>query len=955
MADFLASFNFGTDNEVAPNDGACASLDHLQGRLRALIEAKTTATRAEHVNTTVDVAGTAEFAVDLTQGDKDNMNNVDPLLSGGAEDTDRRHEGQTHVYTAMDVLRDQPSQAPVVQKAVAEQIARAAGVEDKSVWVLHSFDSAAHGWDFTFICEQSVQHWKAQNEGKTKDIVGEYTKKEPDPVLMSRPAFDCRGRLLITFSRKARTISVKYNHTIMHKSVADLTELFKPPPMIGPQKPDKKTLAKAAKLAQEEAAKVRRKKNTEHQRGQDGEPKGQRRRRNKKAAGETQQAHLSLVEQAAQALDHADMSRLGEAVAAMNNDDDGHGSAVGWGTNPSAGSAIKPLSLNVTPEEAARRKDVATKLLTEAGVSPDSLSTDQLNIFANQAPELQKESLNMLVTYGAQRLQIIHPSNKESSAPVPQSDVSPSGEGAASGARTTTTELVLEDSTPKGKRKRSSRLLGKSRLSCFTCKKRRVRCPRERPTCSECQDSQVECHYPPQPSRKPKQKSDALATDDADADAEADDDNVEGEADETVMTEANANDTSMTETNANTGQQEAPQDDNDFSSDPGAPYSYPQIPGPDLVRDSAHDLAHSFHQQPTQAPYFQSASGLALPQPDPLDDAPRSQLNNGMTLSESSAYYPSYPPPEPAPVTEPQREPEERQPVEPNIHTSNHRRQASNNTRTNTNTQKSSWAQQHGNDMFIPTVSQASPLLQHGYPVSQSPDLAPAAAHINMEDAALLTHAATHNQSYAPNSSMRIHRPTPPQPKSPFLPPYHSRSASQQSHRSSGMMPHSRSSAFQAPPPPPPPAAAAAAADTHSNIRYNNVQSRSSIGGLPTARYGSSDGVDSSNKIGYKPYSYQKSGSSAGTSNHGYQSQSFHSTMKSSGMHGSLAAYAGLRPGQGTPGDRQDHRQGQHGQHGQHAQNWQGESQGNGFGQSQRHGYNWGMGEGWNQGHNQGH
>lgn len=296
--------------------------------------------------------------------------------------------------------------------------------------------------------------------------------------------------MLITFSRKARTISVTYDHTVLHKTVAELAEFYKPPPMIGPQKPDKKDLAKAAKLAQQEAAKARRKKTRELKPKPDGTPKeGRKKRKQKKQDGEeTQtQAQLLLTDQASQALAHVDMSQL-QHVIAMENGQDGNASPVGHGANSGdvgstqdqAKSTAKTLSLSVTPEEAARRKDVASKLLTEAGVRPDSLSADQFNIFANQSPELQRESLHMLKQYGAERLQIIHPTNRKSSTPVPPSSGASSGEADDSAPQTTTTALALEDQASTVKRKRGSRPLGKSRLACFECKSRKVKvstCP----------------------------------------------------------------------------------------------------------------------------------------------------------------------------------------------------------------------------------------------------------------------------------------------------------------------------------------------------------------------------------------------------------------------------------------------------------------------------------------------
>lgn len=72
-------------------------------------------------------------------------------------------------------------------------------------------------------------------------------------------------------------------------------------------------------------------------------------------------------------------------------------------------AAVNSGFVNVAPEEANRRKEVAIKLLSSSGIDPETLSTDQFNIFANQSPDLQKESLALLVKYGAERLRIVHP------------------------------------------------------------------------------------------------------------------------------------------------------------------------------------------------------------------------------------------------------------------------------------------------------------------------------------------------------------------------------------------------------------------------------------------------------------------------------------------------------------------------------------------------------------------
>jgi ATP-dependent DNA helicase 2 subunit 1 len=149
------------------------------------------------------------------------------------------------------------------------------------------------------------------------------------------------------------------------------------------------------------------------------------------------------------------------------------------------------MAINVSPAEAARRREAATNMLTSAGVDPSSLSVEQFNIFANQSPELQKESLMMLVKYGAERLRIVHPGNTDaqnsaatstSSTPAQVSQSSPSGPTTTDelvpqtqlpeddAAMTTTETLVPSQATPK-----TNRRIGKSRVACLQCKQFKVK------------------------------------------------------------------------------------------------------------------------------------------------------------------------------------------------------------------------------------------------------------------------------------------------------------------------------------------------------------------------------------------------------------------------------------------------------------------------------------------------
>lgn len=267
-------------------------------------------------------------------------------------------------------------------------------------------------------------------------------------------------------SRKSRTISVVYEHISLHQTVADCAKFREPPPMIGPQKPDKKTLAMAMKKTQDDATKAKRKASREAKAAE-----GKRRKKDKTTSGQAS----SLANQASQAL---------ASVSAMDVQGTGDEDTSSQRTNTNGheptqiASQTAALSLNLTAEEAARRLEVARKLLSSAGVSHESLSADQLNIFANQSPELQKDSLKMLVKYGAERLQIIHPSNRESSSATANPAATSSSDAANyNGPATTTTQLVLDAETPlpgsDGVKK--TRPLGKSRLACFQCKERKVR------------------------------------------------------------------------------------------------------------------------------------------------------------------------------------------------------------------------------------------------------------------------------------------------------------------------------------------------------------------------------------------------------------------------------------------------------------------------------------------------
>lgn len=123
--------------------------------------------------------------------------------------------------------------------------------------------------------------------------------------------------------------------------------------------------------------------------------------------------------------------------------------------------------LNLSPSEAARRKDEATRKLRDAGIDPETLSTEQFDIFANQSPDLQTESLAMLAKYGAERLRIVHP-NKDN-APQPDGSAPANGDtpnGSKRKKKKSRKSAFNEDGTPKVK---------KTRGSCQSCREKKTK------------------------------------------------------------------------------------------------------------------------------------------------------------------------------------------------------------------------------------------------------------------------------------------------------------------------------------------------------------------------------------------------------------------------------------------------------------------------------------------------
>ncbi|ATY60980.1 Fungal transcriptional regulatory [Cordyceps militaris] len=580
MAEFLASFNFGAAEEEPVRDKACSNLDEVLSRFRDGFEGKVTETRAERIKISVDIGPSANFTIFGGQGD-----NVDPSLSR---------------VSARDALVSQPQQTPITQRAVSQEILNAIGNIDGSTWSMTEELRKTQGWVMTYACNHSWQQWTRRGKATQTQAILDYSQKELDPTSRARPAFDCRGTVTITFSKGNSAITVNYAHTPFHRTVGEQYDLFKPPPP-----PPRAVTKKKAPGSAKKSDTPRRKRAAT---GADGEPTPKRPRRPKKGAkNQLSQAELVPITEgfpstngngttvtAIDAADHAALAALSVATAGEALPNNG---TTGAAKNNTA-------SLNVSPEEAARRRETATKKLVEAGIDPDTLNADQFSIFSNQSPEVQNESLNMLVKYGAERLHIVHPPKKDSPRPAGSQ---PDAESIASGsvnpnriANHSASENVEEDAS-------GAEANGASETPRKAKRGTKSRCSKEKPTCNVCQESGLSCEYPaPRPRHS---KSAAIVTED----------------DDTIMSENVDAEGEVEDSRTEVATQ---------AEDPRPPSIYAQVPIANMMQITPDDEGNG--SRPIGEASIQSTTTYE-------NRAPTSSLSwstGGLALPQGRVYYP---------------------------------------------------------------------------------------------------------------------------------------------------------------------------------------------------------------------------------------------------------------------------------------------------------------------------
>ncbi|KAH6685709.1 hypothetical protein F5X68DRAFT_16484 [Plectosphaerella plurivora] len=480
--------------------------DQLQDHLRRVLQIKSSPTRTEHVSFTFDIRLTVQFTI--IEGDNDGAPPTDPALEGANAPP---AAPTTRMVRVHDSVMNQPQDNPATQRAVAKHIIGLLSAVDNTTWVVRDISRGPQGWTFTYICKNSFASWAQQNAKNTaKPIIAEYSTKEPDPMTMNRPAFDCRGTVSIAFSKSSRSISVKFDHSPLHKTVGEMMETFQPPPrpvpVVVPPTPSAKTPRKTPKKRKSQAAAEVGEDGVpvEGAVDADGKPKKTPRKRKSQAGGTPAdgQAPKRRKKKSTAAAD-------GDATPTITN-----GQATQQQLDHGNLNDIFPdFSLNVTPTEAARRREIAIKLLSEGGVDPNTLSTEQLTIFSNQSPDLQKESLAMLAQYGAERLRIVHPHKSGAEATASQSPQPPEtaypaepltatpaakkrsrkSKGAAADDSVVTDAILSTGKKPK-----------LSRGACSLCRGSRTKCDKGKPSCGQCQAAGLDCQYPLEVSRAAK-------------------------------------------------------------------------------------------------------------------------------------------------------------------------------------------------------------------------------------------------------------------------------------------------------------------------------------------------------------------------------------------------------------------------------------------------------------------
>lgn len=146
----------------------CNSVQDIQDILHNLLTARSSDTRADHASITFELRYYTVFHLnaDAENGPADGV--VDPAQP--------QQQPITRSVNASETIQNQPSDDPVLQRAVAKHIIGAMGIIDSSSWTVRQVSREAQGWTFTYICKDSLQAWNRANaKNAEKPAIGSYS------------------------------------------------------------------------------------------------------------------------------------------------------------------------------------------------------------------------------------------------------------------------------------------------------------------------------------------------------------------------------------------------------------------------------------------------------------------------------------------------------------------------------------------------------------------------------------------------------------------------------------------------------------------------------------------------------------------------------------------------------------------------------------------------------------
>ncbi|KAH9438739.1 hypothetical protein MCOR02_002343 [Pyricularia oryzae] len=488
----MDAFAFLNDDAAAGSHHVCYSTEDIRKQLDEILLPKTSETKAEHVDAKFKFPSTAHFLVVVNEAENAALESAASLVGGA-----RPFAGHNQTVLAL-----------------------GNGQYQRQITTHDAFVNQPQDDQYCNAPSQNRLQGLYRRPGRSLRLGTSGLSRAHHPggrlSISARIPYRCGSdsmprKRYLWLDSPARTdmeIEVKYSHMPLHKTVAELYEIFTPPPeptLAHPQK-------RAAPTTDGEAATPAKKKKKKSKAGT----------KSTNGQGETTEASIIVVEgppedipvgdgapEASQATPSTKKKRTPKPKKsqAMVNDETAVAEAQDSANTDT--STVNVHVLDLPPGEADRRRDHANGLLITSGIDPATLSEEQFNIFSNQSPELQQESLAMLVKYGAERLRIVHPNkDAQASTPTPSTPATPDSSAATASSDAETASSTTkkkkkksakkslacaesgEDATPSGTKKKKL-----TRGKCDPCRDAKTLCSKTKPTCEQCRMTNIECHY----------------------------------------------------------------------------------------------------------------------------------------------------------------------------------------------------------------------------------------------------------------------------------------------------------------------------------------------------------------------------------------------------------------------------------------------------------------------------